>query len=112
MAKTKKRAARKQSSKSVKVTVKRKAMAKRAPKVKSKVRGASRRAGKPVYAKREVLRAEETRPTPTETLVETTIAAAINQPAPGAMIVEEVVEESTSAAGGPDLIDQPKQRVA
>jgi hypothetical protein len=110
MAKTKKRAARKQSFKSVKVKVKRKQMAKRAP----KANGASRRAGKPVSAKREVLRAEETRPTPTETLVETTSVAAIDQPAPGAMIVEEVVvrEENTSAAGGPDLIDQPKQKVA
>jgi hypothetical protein len=113
MAKAKKRAAaRKGTTKSVKANLKRRATAKRAaPKAKSKLR----RARKPVVAKRP--KPVERKETVPEAPVEMTIVA-VEQPAPGVLVVEEVVvrEESADAAGsadaGSDLIDQSEQKVA
>ena len=87
---------RKKTSKSVKANVKRRAIAKRAtPKTKSKVRRASKRASKPAAGKRP--KPVERKEMLTEAPVETTIVA-VEQPAPGVLVVEEVVvrEESTS----------------
>ena len=98
MAKAKK-PGRKKTSKSVKANVKRRAIAKRAtPKTKSKVRRASKRASKPAAGKRP--KSVERKEMLTEAPVETTIVA-VEQPAPGVLVVEKVVvrEESTSTAG-------------
>ena len=98
MAKAKK-PGRKKTSKSVKANIKRRAIAKRAtPKTKSKVRRASKRASKPAAGKRPM--PVERKERLTEAPVETTIVA-VEQPAPGVLVVEEVVvrEESTSTAG-------------
>ena len=115
MAKAKKRSvARKKNSKRLKVSVNRKTKAKRATtKAKSKAIRTSKRSEKPASAKRpKVVERKETK---TGSPIESTVLA-VEQPAPAVIVVAVVGEERTGPAGsadlGPDLIDQPEQKVA
>jgi hypothetical protein len=136
MARAKKRgAARKKTSKPSKASVKsaRKMAAKRTrpKKAKSGVRRATKIATKPAAEEKWVLEAAETRSMAAEKSVETTtIPAAIEEPTPNVVVVEEhaSVQPATSAPPegdrrdatgqvehidiGPDLGDRPDQKVA